>query len=224
MKQLIQAITALFLLLECLQVNAQEIKLKGGLNYSSVTFYNTGKRLSDEFDSRLGYQFGANAVVPVSANYSINTGVIMMKRKHDRINIPEPNDKWHFTTTRWYLEFPVLARREFRLNKVSLYGELGPYVGVGVGQTIDNPYKYYYKGEFVQKGNIDYQWGADDYDLKRVDFGYNIGLGFLINKWEVGICYEHGIINFENASWLESKNRAILFNCAYKLFSFKKQN
>ncbi len=223
MKQLIQVTTAFFILFAGFKANAQEIQFKAGLNYSSITYFNNGNNRSEEFSPKLGYQFGANLVLPVSTRYSVNVGAMMVSRKNDRLTIPEPDEKWHFKTTRWYLEFPVLMRREFRINEVNLYSELGPYVGVGVGRTIDNPYKYYYKGEFEREGNLDYEWGKEDYDLKRLDFGYNVGFGLRIGKLEFGINYEHGLIDFENASWLESKNRAIIFNCAYTLFS-KQQN
>lgn len=218
MKQRIRLFSVILLVIISLNNYAQEIKLKGGLNYSWITYYNLGNNRSDEYSAKPGYQLGANAIIPVLENYSVNLGATMMKRKYDRIQIPEPNDEWHFDITRWYLEFPVLIRRAFHFNEFSLYGELGPYASIGLSN--DESYKHYYNGE-ISEGNIDHKWGTGDYDLKRFDFGYNIGFGLLINRLEIGISYEHGLINFRDASWLESKNRAFMLNCAYTLFSKK---
>ena len=222
MKQQIKILPVILLVIISFNSYAQELKLKGGLNYSWITYYNHGENRSDEYTTKPGYQFGANAIIPVLENYSINLGAMMMKKKYDWVEIPEPNDEWHFEITRCYLEFPVLVRRAFHFNEFSLFGELGPYASVGL--TNDESYKHYYNGEFDKKGNIHHEWGTDNNELERFDFGYNIGFGLLINKLEIGISYEHGLTNFRNASWLESKNRAILLNCAYSLFSLKKQD
>jgi hypothetical protein len=222
MKQRIKLFPVFLFVLIGLTSYAQELKLKGGLNNSWITYYNHGVNLSDEYSAKLGYQLGASAILPVRGNLSINLGAVMMKRNYNWIQIPEPNDEWHFDITRWYLEFPVLVRRAFYFSEFSLYGELGPYVSIGLSNN--ESYKHYFNGEFDKEGNIDHQWGTDDYNLKRFDYGYNVGFGLLFKKLEIGINYEQGFIDFESSGWLESKNRVFMLNCAYTLFSFNKQN
>jgi hypothetical protein len=58
-------------------------------------------------------------------------------------------------------------------------------------------------------------------EIKRFDFGVALGFGVLINNLEIGISYEQGLVNYLNAEGSESKNRALMLNCAYPIFSLK---
>ena len=205
------------------QLSAQNIKLKGGLNYSSVSWEYYEDNYSDKYKYGLGFQLGSTVDILLSEYYSIDIGAIIMLRKFKYIKDPTVNNEityeWNTKYSRWYCEIPVMLRREFRVKQTRLFGEIGAYTGIGLkgkGET-----KIYADGEILQEGSSDVTWGTKEGEINRFDFGLGAGIGMVINKLEIGICYKHGLVNTIHEEGKTSKNRTFMLNCAYPIFSFK---
>ena len=78
-----------------------------------------------------------------------------------------------------YLEFPASFLLYFASSRDGLYIELGPYVGTGIESDL---------GDFGD-------------DLKRLDFGANIGVGLELGSVGVGINYGYGIGNIADGEF-----------------------
>lgn len=219
MKQLTKLGLLVLLVTIFFQASSQKLSIKGGLNFSTLSYHWNEEDWSDQFSSRLGFQLGAMAELPISENYALNMGVMLVQRRFLHEYEPEPGDEWHLESNRWYVEVPVLLRREFKLNSFSVFGEFGPYAGIGV--AISEDIKNYQNGELRSEGSFYAEWGTGENDTKRFDAGLSFGLGILINKFELGFSYAHGFINAQNVDYRERKNRAFFINCAYPLFVFK---
>lgn len=223
MKILTKLLLMLSLVSASIQINAQEIKLKGGINLSSVSWKYYEDSYSEEYKYRLGFQLGSTIDILLSEYYSIDIGAIIILRKFEHMNDPIINNgithEWNTEYNRWYFEIPAMFRREFRLKQTRLFGEIGAYTGIGLSGNLS--YEIYHDGEISQEGSSDVKWGAEDDEINRFDFGFAAGIGMIINKLEIGICYEHGLINNVHEEGKISKNRTFLINCAYPLFSLK---
>lgn len=206
-----------------IQNNAQEIKIKGGFNLSSVSWQYYDDNYSEEYKYRIGFQLGSTVDILLTEYYSIDIGAIIMQRKFEHINDPIINNEntyeWNTEYSRWYFEIPVMLRREFRLKQTRLFGVIGAYTGIGLSGNAEA--KFYRDGEISQEGSSDVKWGTKDGEINRFDFGLAAGIGMIINKLEIEICYEHGLVNNVHEEGKTSKNRAFMVNCAYPIFSFK---
>lgn len=78
-----------------------------------------------------------------------------------------------------YLEVPASLLFYLASSRDGLYIELGPYLGVGLDSDLGN------FGE----------------DLKRMDFGANIGVGLELGRIGVGINYGYGIGNIADGEF-----------------------
>lgn len=206
------------------QITAQEIGIKGGLNFSSLSY----KHYSDGFNYKAGYQLGINASLPISDGSSVNLGTNIVQRKFNYNGSPLPHmlvegvvNRVKNESNRWYLEIPFLVKKEFKIKTTKLYGEIGPYAGIGFGGEYSNRY-ISMSGETWAEESGDTKWGKSEGEIKRYDFGIALGFGVLVNKLSIGLSYEHGLINILNEGENKAKNKAFMLNCSYTIFSFKK--
>lgn len=166
--------------------NAQMLGVKAGLAFAD------GKYKLYETKMSTGNLYGVNVgilgEVPVSESFSLGTAVMLIKKgaRSDEYKIPVR-----------YIEFPV--NLVYRIDYVTwrIFAQAGPYIGVGISARKNSNVKR--KIEF----------GTDDMQYNKVDFGINLGGGFEIDNIQFGINYGKGFTNISNADSEVLRNRVL---------------
>jgi hypothetical protein len=98
------------------------------------------------------------------------------------------------TANLFYLVIPVTAKYSADLGGLKIYGQAGPYFGIGLSGKYKSTFEY--EGD-KETDTETVEWGNDSEndDLKRPDFGLHIGGGIGINNLQFGLFYELGLAN-----------------------------
>lgn len=172
-----------FLLIVCLSgglLNAQRTGLIAGLSLADAQYTISGVSLSTSQLS--GFHAGLIGEVPLSNSIFLNYGVLYAQ-KGLKLSIGGFEGKIPVD----YLEIPVSLCYKYNLLVANIFAEVGPYAGIGLSARVK-------AGGETQK--IDF--GTDDDEMKRLDFGLNIGGGIEINFVRVGVRYGLGFVDLEN--------------------------
>lgn len=111
-----------------------------------------------------------------------------------------------------YLEIPANAVYSIKLNQNRLQLFAGPYFGYCLKASLD----------MGGVNSTDLGVGNSEEDVfKSVDYGYNLGIGYRLNKLQVQIGYQKSFATINN--WGDMKNRVFSITCAY-FFDFGKKN
>ena len=203
--------------------NSQTISLQGGLTLSNMSFdMDNDWDMDDDTDWKAGFVIGAGVEFPFSDVLSLETGLFLASRGYKA----EYTETWEGmsieeeeTMSLLYLDVPITARLSHDLgNGLSVYGLLGPYVGIGLTGTQEYEFTETFNGEtFTESGEHDIEWGSgDDDDLKRIDFGLKIGGGVEVNNFLIGLSYHWGLADISPHDFFEIKNQAISFTVGYR--------
>ena len=94
-----------------------------------------------------------------------------------------------------YVEIPLNLAYKYDLGVVKLFGQAGPYAGVGVSAK-------------MKSGSEEetFDFGSDPDQLKRIDYGVNFGAGVEIKKLIIGVNYGLGLANMSNDTDETMKN------------------
>ncbi len=191
---------------------AQTFGVKAGLNMSNTS------KIYDDDDSKMlmGFHVGATAEIEVADAFSVETGLILSTKgeKNDYENAAGKDVT--VKTVPMYLEIPINGKYGIDLGGKKLYFAAGPYLAFGIGG------KYKSDGESEK---ID--WGNDEEkdDMKRLDFGLNIGAGVEFGAIGIGVQYGLGLTSVmpkseeldNNDDYKYPKNRVIGISVSYKL-------
>lgn len=214
--------TILILIAGCMvtHVNAQEISLVGGMNFSNMVDKNNNYNFAkeDNYKSRVGGHIGALIGFNLSDNISLQTGLLISTKGVKEVY----EDKWEkeiYKINLTYLEVPLLVSYNYEINDdFKIYGGLGPVLGVAIGG------KYIYK-------YIDKEDGESDKDVEKISFGNNeirdgfkrldVGLmvqaGAQYDKYRLGLFFNHGLLNQSNftENGRKIKNKVFGISAAY---------
>ncbi|GAK91151.1 hypothetical protein JCM19297_2596 [Nonlabens ulvanivorans] len=157
-----------------------------GLNYSSLE----GDDI--DLDSRIGFHANFFVNIPVSSSFSLvpEIGLSALGAKADEIRL-ESGDNVELKTN--WLQVGVLAKVNLGQK---FFLQLGPQVGVNVGERDNNDY---YNYDFAAVGGIGYNFS----DSFAIDVRYGYGLSNVFDR-------EFGELN-------EANNRYFQLGLAYKL-------
>lgn len=142
--------------------------------------------------SRIGFHAGVRTTfgIPSADNgFYVNAGA-MLSLKGCKAG--------GFTLNPYYLDIPVHAGYKYAINEsVALFGEFGPYFGIGLFGKTDG------EDMFVDDG------------FKRFDFGLGLRAGLEFNqKVPVSIGYDFGVLDvFDDVS---AKTRNLTISVGYK--------
>lgn len=199
MRTVIKYTSFLILMLLATQLVAQQrtFSVRGGFNYSTITYEDNNNDYSDNMDVVPGSHIGVLAQIPVKRNVIIETGVILNMRGfiyEDVMNIGGTNFDVKTTGTSYYLDIPVTYRPSFRWKRNQMYALVGPYIGIGFGGEIEMEAT---SGNNTVSQTDDIVWGSDaNSDLKRVDYGLTLGIGYVYrSKLLFGLNYDMGFAN-----------------------------
>ncbi len=227
MKKVYQVIGVLLVFALATGAHSQTISLKGGLNLSNMSFdVDNNGDMDDDTDWKAGFVVGAAVEFPFTDILSLETGLFLASKGYKASD--EYTDTWggmtfegemEETLSLLYLDIPITARLTHNLgNGLSLYGLLGPYVGIGLTGTYEYEYTETFNGETeTDSDEEDIEWGSgDDDDLKRIDFGLTIGGGVEINNLLIGLSYNMGLADISPHDIVEIKNKTISFTIGYR--------
>ena len=221
MKNTIKVVIVIAIMLTGLNVSAQKLGIKAGLNFSNMLEKDNAETYSEDYKSRTGIHLGAVAEIPVTEMFSFEPGLLLSakgyKVKESGTEDGETYDISQKVNT-LYLDVPLSLKANFTLGKIKAYGLMGPYFGLGLSGKFTDEYTY--DGE-TEKVEFDINWGSDSEkdDLKRLDFGWNVGAGVTFNSLQAGLAYGIGLANLAPGSEgsYRVKNRVFSLTVGYYL-------
>jgi len=219
MKNVYKLFVVLFLLSLTAQTFAQPtFGIKGGLNFANMVVKDDDDTYSDDFKMKLGFHIGGTAEFVINEKFSFEPA-LMLSTKGFKISEDGEEDGYEWEETMkvnlMYLDIPLNVKAYFDAGGTKVYGLFGPYIGMGLSGK--------YKWEETWDGETDtdtedVEWGSDDGQVKRLDFGLTIGAGLNIKGIEVGLSYALGLANLSNDSdgGYKENHRVLLISAAYK--------
>lgn len=188
---------------------AQEFGIKAGLNLANMLVKDDDETYSDDLDMKPGFHLGVTAEFPIADMFSFETGLLFSQKGY-KFELNMFGESWEYTLTLNYLEIPLQGKLNYDLGGAILYGQLGPYVGIG----LTGKFKFDDEEE-------DVEWGSDEeeHDFKRLDFGLSVGAGVQISNFTIGASYGLGLMNISPYSddGYKENNRVIGISIGYKL-------
>ena len=202
-------------------VNAQILRIKGGMNLSNMLIEDNDNNYSENFKNRLGYQLGLTFQTSNENVFTFEGGVNFATRGYnydETMNVEGINMKVEQETRLNYLNVPLVAKATYELGKAKVYGKLGPYLSMGLKGEVWTKAS---AGSISDESTEDIKWGTneDSDDLTRFDGGLHGGVGVEYKNLELGIEYDYGFANIspytDNGSRINNRNIGITL--AYKI-------
>ncbi len=170
-------ITALFLSIISLSIQAQYIGVKGGLNLSNLNIDEV-----DDENMRTGYHFGAYINLPISDGFAIQPEVLYSTKGSEGEYNQDLGIFGEFNSTATfkldYIDVPILA--VFKLgDAIELHA--GPYFGFLANSKIE------------VDGDFDGEDDLDSDNFKNLDYGLVGGLAVNFAAIQVGARYNYGL-------------------------------
>ena len=199
---------------------AQVFGVKAGMNLSKIMAMDDEDNYSDEYKMNPGFHVGPTVEFYLSELISFETG-LLLSTKGFRMSEEETyfGDTYEYKikANLLYIDVPILAKGNFVVGDVKIYGVLGPHIGMGLSGK--------FKEEYTANGETEtdeevIEWGSDPdkHDIKRPDFGITAGAGIEINSVQVGISYGLGLANISAYTEGGNKisNRVLGLSIGYK--------
>ncbi len=180
-----------------LSANAQKFGVKAGLNFANANYDVSGLSLSTS--SLLGLQLGVVGEFPLSQDLYFNTG-LLYSQKGLKMDLAGVEVKFPIN----YLEVPFNLEYKYDLGGPVFFAQAGPYIGVGLSAKAKS-------GD----SDEDFDFGDGDDELKRFDFGLNVGTGVEINALQFGIHYGLGLVDITNSGDEKMKNGVFSVSVGY---------
>ncbi len=197
------------------ETHAQTYGLRAGLNMANMLIKDDDDTYSDDFKMNPGFHIGPTAELPINDFLSVEAA-LLVSTKGFRYTDEYEGLKMKTKANLLYIDLPVTAKAIYDLNGIKIYGQLGPYVGMGL--TGKYKTKVTYEGE-TESDSESVEWGSDEEsDLKRLDFGVVIGAGVQVEKILVGLNYGLGLANTGTTSenGARQNHRVLSLTVGYK--------
>ena len=204
MKKTIISLVTLILLLVVIHAKAQiTYGVKVGLNLANVT---TSGTLSSDIDKsiRLGYNIGGLVNYSLSDNFLIQSGILLSSKGYkvkyaNKVSTATINSTGYYSPI--YIEIPInaLYKRDMGGFKLQLFA--GPYIGIGIAGKVSTDYEVTGTLPAGYATPVNYsetiKYGNDDSEdmQKRIDLGFNVGLGIEYHKFVYSVQYGMGLTN-----------------------------
>lgn len=199
----------------------QIIRVKGGLNLSTMFLKSDVGSLNDNFKIIPGFHVGLTSEFPLNEMFSVETGLLLSTKGFKGSQVDESLGvitETDANMTLLYLDLPLTAKASFDVGSTKIYGALGPYLGLGLSGK--NEYEITEMGE-TRTGKNSISWGSGEFEYNRLDYGLTAGTGVDIKTVQIGLFYSLGLANLFNDSdnnIVESKltHRVLGFSMGYK--------
>jgi len=215
--------------------NAQvQFGVRGGIDYSTMNV-----KLKYQYDSGikglLNYHLGLISDYRINDNFFLKTGLLLSKKGFNQ-EINDLDSTTKFRVTPYYIEVPVLGEFKFKVHKINLLIDLGPYFSYGIFGSVNldiksnkedinysenirwSKYGYLILAENEQ---IVYNYGYSK--IKRFDYGVNFELGLEYESLTLSVGYSYGLANLMWEYYTNEKmsNQDVRISLTY-MFSSKK--
>lgn len=193
MKKISYLIALSFILISTLG-QAQYISVQGGYNHANMS------TLSDRgYDAISGYHIGLRYAHPIYNDLLfIESGAEYSTKGRVQNNSVAGMDLLSTKTTLSYIEVPVNLMVQTEIQPgVKLYAKGGPYIAGAVGGEKTRTSKIL-GNEFQMKEDINF--GDNENDTSRWDYGLNLGAGVAISNVFVEVGLAHGLSDTSNKS------------------------
>ncbi len=179
--------------------HSQNIEFKAGLSLSKALYF-VGD--TSVFTNRLpGINAGVIKEFKLANNLYLSTSISFSQRGY-KINDSGVHLKYRYN----YIDIPACIVYKFELDDINLNFELGPYSAIGLN------------GKYIQNGKTSkIHFGNGNNQVKRFDFGLNLGYCLEFEKITLRLNYMVGFIDFANNGTELLKNRMFSFGIGYKI-------
>lgn len=218
MKNIFSKVGIITMILLSTSVYGQRLGIKAGLNLAEMSVKDDSENYSEEYTIKAGYNVGLILELPVTEMLRFETGLNLNSKgyKFERVQLISNRqiivkEKVHLD----YLDLPINIKAIHYGNGIDLYGVAGVYVGLGLSGNFDRQVDV--AGNFSGE-HRKINWGTSETDdLKRFDFGLNLGAGIERNNLMVGANYGIGLVNITPVSVNGSKvsNRVLSISIGY---------
>ncbi len=203
---------------------AQSFEVKSGVNLSTMLYKNvSGTTYSDDFQLASRFLIGITSEFSLNESLSFESGLLYSTKGY-KIDIKdfaiwqtgEYIDLYENAILQ-YIEIPISIRFNKDVNRIQIFGVLGPYVGIGINGNI-------HKKEYTSNpsGGVDYvgivkhkgKMGNNEL-WKRLDYGIQAGAGMIVKKMVLRINYSYGLANIAQDTNTKNKNRVFGLTFGY---------
>lgn len=183
---------------------AQSFGVQAGFNLSNMLAKNDLVKSSD-YNLAPGFHFGGVAEMPITEMFSVE-GKLLFSTKGFNYKTSSSNVKVNCFL--FYTEIPIMAKANFEIGNVGVFGLLGPYMGIGLTGRVKQVVGSDKETETIKWGS-----NGDEDDFKRFDFGMAIGGGVEVGVFQFGINYNLGLANISayTDNGTKYKNRTLSF-------------
>ncbi|MBC8486945.1 MAG: PorT family protein [Bacteroidetes bacterium] len=205
MKNTVKILTIAVLFAISYQSFAQTFGIKAGLNLANMTIKDDEETYSDDLKMRPGFNVGGMVEITLVNDLSLQSGLFISQKGYKY----EFDDNWKGSVSLLYAEIPVTAKYTFDVGKVGIYGETGPYFGMGLTG--------WYKSEFEGEKDSDNIVFGKDEDFKLLDIGIRFGAGVEISSVQIGLYYDLGLANIshDDSGGYKMTNKVLGFTVGY---------
>lgn len=172
---------------------AQQLSVKAGLNFAKFS--------DDDLDMKLGFNVGAGVELPIGEMFAVEPGLLLSTKGY-KFSYTIFGSTQDAKCNLLYLEIPINAKAYFDLGGIKIFGQVGPYLACGLTG----------KMKYEDSDDVDIEWGGDDGEMKRFDFGLNLGAGVDLGVIQAGLQYGLGFVDLGS----DLQHRVLSINAAYK--------
>lgn len=202
---------------------ARPFEVKSGLNLSTMLYKNAGGTYSDDFQLAPRFLIGITSEFSINESVSFESGLLFSSKGY-KIDIKDfavwqtgEHIDLYENAILHYIDIPVSIRYKMNVNKIQIFGVLGPYIGIGINGKV---YNKEYTGN--QSGGVDYigiiknKGKMGDNELwKRLDYGIQAGAGMIVKKMVLRINYSYGLANIAQNTGTKNQNRVLGLSFGY---------
>lgn len=174
---------------------AQQLGIKGGLNFTNVS-----SEKDIDLSASNGFHVGLAFESPLLFPLSVGTGIFYTRRGY------KSNESGKLGNVSIdYLDIPIDFMFKLKLaDLIGAYVSVGPYFSYGLTSKV-----------FDVNGVLENGYNKDEIDLNRLDSGINIGAGIDISNYRFSTAY--GISLTDNGADQESRleNRVLKLSIGY---------
>lgn len=199
-------------------VYGQRLGVKAGLNLSEMCVKDNSKNYSEDFTLRPGYNVGLFAELPMTDMLRFETGLNLNSKGYNFEGPLVINDRTFIVKEKVhlnYLDLPLNVKAYHMGDNLDVYGAAGVYLGMGLSGKMDREVNV--DGDMISEDRrIDFG-SSDNDDLKRFDFGINLGAGIEISDFVLGANYGIGLVNVlpNSVNGSKATNRVLSISVGY---------
>ncbi len=182
------------LLVLAVNVEAQRIGGKVGISLSNASAVVSGD--AQVSDNIIGMQAGIIGEAKLFPAIHVNSGLLFTQKGFSNDVYAQQFYPGHIQVN--YLEVPLNLAVKVGVGSLKIFAQAGPYVDYGINA------KHIFDDSSVDPFNVSFN--DDTYQIKRLDYGANIGAGVEISVLQIGANYSFGMDDISDAENIEITN------------------